>query len=147
MRSLIRFAGAPVKNFPNRNILRSCLAQTALAYGFRKFSLQYVFLNDEELLEINQEFLGHDELTDIITFNMADQENEIEGEIYISKERVLENAETLGLPAEQEFCRVIAHGLLHLCGLKDKNPDQAELMRKAEDKFLNLFYPSKSREE
>ena len=139
MKSLIRFAGAPRKNFPDRKALRICLTETARKWGFEKFSLQYVFVNDSELLEINREFLGHEDFTDIITFNLADQKNEMEGEIYISKDRVLENANTLGLPQEQEFCRVIAHGLLHLCGLNDKTKIEKAGMQQAENQFILDF--------
>lgn len=139
MNSTIRFAGAPVKDFPDRKILRTCLKETALKKGFQQLCLQYVFLSDDELLEMNRKFLGHDDYTDIITFDLSDSENEIEGEIYISRDRIRENALKFETGVRAEYARVIAHGLLHLCGLGDKTSSEKQEMRKAEDEFLMEF--------
>lgn len=140
MKSLIRFAGAPRKNFPDLKKLRFCLKETARLNGISSIILQYVFVSDEELLKINQEYLNHDEYTDIITFDLSECKEEIEGEIYISRDRIIENAQQLGLTAEAEFGRVIAHGLLHLCGFDDKTSAAKSEMTAAEEAFLSLYY-------
>ena len=135
----IRFSQAPAKNFPDRKLLRTCLEETAQKHNFKITLLQYVFVSDEELLEMNRDFLAHDYYTDIITFDLSEIEGEIEGEIYISRDRVKENADTAKVTIEDEFCRVIAHGLLHLCGLKDKSKEEQTLMRESEDAFIGQF--------
>ncbi len=99
-----------------------------------------MFVSDEELLKINQKYLNHDEYTDIITFDLSDSREEIEGEIYISRDRIIENAQQLGLTAEAEFGRVIAHGLLHLCGFDDKDSAAKRKMTAAEEAFLSLYF-------
>ena len=135
----IRFSQAPSKNFPDRKLLRTCLEETAQKHNFSIRLLQYVFVSDEELLEMNRDFLAHDYYTDIITFDLSEIEGEIEGEIYISRDRVRENAANAKVTIEDEFCRVIAHGLLHLCGLKDKSKEEQVLMKKSEDAFIKQF--------
>lgn len=98
-----------------------------------------VICSDEELLSLNQEFLQHDYYTDILTFDMrADQNDPIEAELYISMERVEDNALTQKTDSEIEFRRVIIHGILHLCGYKDKSEEDQNQMRIAEDQFLAL---------
>jgi rRNA maturation RNase YbeY len=94
-------------------------------------------INDTTLLEINREHLGHDYFTDIITFPY--EEDPLEAEVFISIDRVADNARTLELPFETEFLRVVAHGILHLCGLNDKNREGVTSMRKAEDHWLNVW--------
>ncbi|MCB0553146.1 MAG: rRNA maturation RNase YbeY [Phaeodactylibacter sp.] len=100
--------------------------------------LTYIFCSDEYLFEINQEYLSHDTYTDIITFPYTDPPL-IEGDIFISIDRVRENARNLGLPFEQELHRVMIHGVLHLCGYPDKTTEEAAQMRTMEDKALALF--------
>ncbi len=100
--------------------------------------LTYIFCSDEYLFEINQEYLSHDTYTDIITFPYTDPPL-IEGDIFISIDRVRENARNLGLPFEQELHRVMIHGVLHLCGYPDKTTEEAAQMRAMEDKALALF--------
>lgn len=102
--------------------------------------LSYVFCSDEYLLTINRQFLQHDYYTDIITFDISDDSNEIKGEIYISIDRVRDNAHQLGLTTQTELLRVIFHGALHLCGYKDKTKTQQSLMRKKEDYYLAKFH-------
>lgn len=101
-------------------------------------SLEFIFLNDEELKQINIDYLNHNYFTDIITFNNADEVDEIDGTIFISVERVVENANTYSVSRENELLRVMFHGVLHLCGLNDKTAPQKRAMRKAEDFYLNL---------
>ncbi|KAA2245002.1 rRNA maturation RNase YbeY [Chitinophaga agrisoli] len=104
--------------------------------------LQYVFCSDAYLLEMNQQFLQHDTYTDIITFELSEVEDETMGEIYISIDRVRENAAKFKVSEEQELHRVIFHGALHLCGYKDKSKDDAALMRKKEDECLAEYFGS-----
>jgi len=102
-------------------------------------SLSYVFCSDTYLLRINQQYLNHDTLTDIITFDYAGKGSKsIEGEIYISVERVRENAKKLKVDFDTELHRVIVHGVLHLVGYKDKGVKEKGEMRKREDKYLKL---------
>ncbi|MBL7894955.1 MAG: rRNA maturation RNase YbeY [Bacteroidia bacterium] len=100
--------------------------------------LSYVFMSDEELLKINQQFLKHNTYTDIITFDYSENKK-ISGEIFISVDRVEENAKKMGTTFEDEIHRVIIHGVLHLCGYKDKTKIDSDNMRKQEDKALRVF--------
>ncbi|WP_266203616.1 rRNA maturation RNase YbeY [Pontibacter kalidii] len=101
-------------------------------------NLTYIFCSDEYLHEINVAYLDHDTLTDIITFNNADEEGTIEGDVFISIDRVHDNAQDHGTAFEDELHRVIIHGVLHLLGFKDKTEEQEVLMRKEEDSSLSL---------
>jgi rRNA maturation RNase YbeY len=102
-------------------------------------SLNYIFCSDSFLQRINIDFLKHDALTDIITFNHSDNENEIDSDIYISIHRVVENSKKFNTTFENELHRVMIHGILHLMGLDDKTEGQKKLMRKKEDECLNLL--------
>ena len=96
--------------------------------------LTFVFCDDSYLLNLNQQFLKHDTLTDIITFPMSS--DGIDGEIYISIPRVRENADTFSNSFTSEYLRVIAHGVLHLCGYKDKSEEELKVMRAKEDHYI-----------
>ena len=100
--------------------------------------LNIVFCSDEYLLDINQKYLQHDYFTDVITFDHSENEKEIEGDVYISIDRVRENAAENKVPFENELSRVMAHGLLHLIGFQDKTPEQKASMREKEDACLSL---------
>ena len=100
--------------------------------------LNFVFTSDEEVLKANIEFLNHNTYTDIITFDSCEG-NTINGDIIISVERVDENAKKFEVPFDTELKRVIIHGVLHLCGYKDKSPKDAELMRSKENSALEKF--------
>lgn len=102
-------------------------------------SITYVFCSDEFLLKMNRDFLQHDYYTDIITFGLSEMGMPVEAEIYISLDRVKDNAQTLGRPLSEETLRVIFHGALHLCGYKDKKKSEITLMRSKEDQYLRLF--------
>ena len=102
-------------------------------------SLTYVFCSDEYLLQVNRAFLKHDFYTDVITFDLSSNKNEVAGEIYISIDRVKENAQTLGVSFRNELHRVIFHGALHLCGYKDKTKADISIMRSREDKYLKDY--------
>ena len=101
--------------------------------------LNYAFMTDEELLKLNIEYLNHDTYTDIITFDNSGIKGRIEGDIFISLVRVEENALKFKNSFEDELYRVLAHGLLHLCGYKDKKKVDSELMRKKEEEALLSF--------
>lgn len=100
--------------------------------------LTYIFCSDEYLYEINLEYLGHDTYTDIITFPYSEPPV-IEGDLFISIDRVRENAQALGLPFEQELRRVMIHGVLHLCGYPDKTPEESARMRAKEEEALGYW--------
>ncbi|MCB0456477.1 MAG: rRNA maturation RNase YbeY [Flavobacteriaceae bacterium] len=123
---------------PNEIAHKQWIANTIKEEGFTLGELSFVFCDDVFLHKINVEFLNHDTLTDIITFdyNMGKQ---IHGEIYISTERVQENSEEFAVSFEEELRRVIIHGVLHLCGFKDKTPSDEKIMRFKEDQYLSLF--------
>jgi probable rRNA maturation factor len=101
-------------------------------------ALRYIFVSDEKLLEMNRSFLNHDFYTDIITFDLSEKDGII-GEIYISVDRVNDNALTHGTTKSEELLRVIFHGALHLCGFKDKKKSEILLMRQKEDSYLRLY--------
>lgn len=101
-------------------------------------TINYMFCNDDELLEINIKHLNHNTLTDIITFDYT-EDKKISSDIFISVDRVLENAKKFEVTFEEELRRVMIHGVLHLCGYKDKSKPDAELMRKKENWALKLF--------
>jgi len=100
--------------------------------------ISFNFCNDKELLKVNQEFLSHNNLTDIITFDYSDSSGII-GEILISTERVKDNALDFDQPFDVELRRVMVHGILHLCGYKDKSDDEKILMTKKEDFYLSRY--------
>jgi len=123
-----------------RNKIRRLLQTTSKKKGESISLLNFVLVNDEALLEINMAHLQHDTYTDIITFDLRENPiDPIEGEIYISIERVAENAITAGVDFENEFIRVVSHGLLHLLGYKDKTDAQAKEMRQEEEACLSLW--------
>lgn len=106
----------------------------------KRVRLSYIFMSDEALLRINQNYLQHDTYTDIITFDLSESETALAGEIYISTERVAENATKFKTGYDRELHRVIFHGALHLCGLRDKKKAEQEAMRAAEDAALTDWY-------
>lgn len=101
--------------------------------------LEYVFCTDEFLLSINQQFLSHDTYTDIVTFDLSDRPGRTSAEIYISIERVRENAVKFGAGFEEELHRVIFHGVLHLCGFGDKTATQKKQMRQKENELIERY--------
>lgn len=101
--------------------------------------LSYVFCSDSYLLRLNIEFLKHRTLTDIITFDMSENDRHLSGEIYISIHRVRENGRKFGCGTEHELRRVMVHGLLHLAGFTDKSTPEKEAMRREEDACLSLW--------
>ena len=102
--------------------------------------LNYIFCSDKSILEINRKYLNHDFYTDVVTFDLSSTHGEILGDIYISVDRIRDNAKNLGLPVTTELYRVMFHGLLHLCGYNDKTENQRKLMRRKEDFYLDLYF-------
>lgn len=102
-------------------------------------TIRYVFCSDDFLLDINRSSLNHDYYTDIITFDLSEPNQPIESEVYVSVDRVNDNAKTNGVSFENELYRVVFHGALHLCGYKDKKKEDVLLMRKKEDYYLSKF--------
>ena len=109
----------------------------AQTYGRKVGEVGYMFVNDEKILEINNEYLGHDYYTDVITFDY-DEDDVVNGDIVISLDTVRTNAELFDKAYEDELYRVIIHGILHLCGLNDKGPGEREIMEKAENEALEM---------
>jgi len=109
------------------------------AEGFELSEINYVFCNDEYLHSINVEYLDHDTLTDIITFDNSEEDELIESDIFVSIERIIDNTKDFNTTFEQEFKRVIVHGILHLCGYCDKTDENEKQMREKEDYYLRLL--------
>ncbi len=105
--------------------------------------ISYIFCDDEYLLNINIEYLDHDTYTDIITFDYSVGKI-LQGDIYISTERVRENSETFGVNFDEELRRVLIHGVLHLSGYKDKSEEEAAIMRSKEEEKMKLFHVEQS---
>ena len=113
------------------------IKQVAASYGRKVGEVGYLFVDDEKILEVNNEYLGHDYYTDIITFDY-DEDDVINGDLVISLDTVKSNAELFNKPYEEELFRVIIHGILHLCGINDKGPGEREIMEAAENKALEM---------
>lgn len=124
---------------PAKTILRGVIIELFRKEGKQLEALSIVFCSDEYLLTLNQQFLQHDYYTDILTFAMSERNAPIAGELYISVDRVRENALLLGVPVMQELRRVIFHGVLHLCGYKDKLKKDQVIIRQKEDRYLRLL--------
>jgi len=137
--SHIRFRYQRPVSFTGKAQLKEVVALMGKNYGKAIFDLTYVFCTDEFLLDINERFLNHHDLTDIITFNLSEDPSMVQGEIYISADRVRENADLFRVPVYEEVARVVFHGALHLCGLKDKSRKDIAQMRDAEEMYLRKF--------
>ena len=108
------------------------------SYKRRLGDIGYMFVDDEKILEVNREYLGHDYYTEVITFDY-DEDDVVSGDIVISLDTVRSNAELFGKEYDDELHRVIIHGILHLCGINDKGPGEREIMEAAENKALALL--------
>jgi rRNA maturation RNase YbeY len=113
------------------------IRRVAASYGYTVGEVGYLFCDDEKILEVNREYLGHDYYTDIITFDY-NEGKQINGDLVISLDTVRSNAELFGKTYDEELYRVIIHGILHLCGINDKGPGEREIMEAAENKALSL---------
>lgn len=118
---------------------KNWLKRLALSEKFKVGELNYIFCSDEYLYQINVDYLNHHTYTDIITFDNSEEDSVIEGDIFISIDRVKENAQKLKQEESSELSRVISHGLFHLMGYKDKTKSEAEMMRSKESVAIELF--------
>ena len=130
-------------HFPNRTKLKAFLLNQLRIEKKRAEAINYIFCNDKYLLDINRQYLNHDTYTDIVTFELSAKGKELLADIYISIDRVRENANLFNCPISKELHRVIFHGALHLAGYKDKTKEQAEQMRRMEDKWLTHYLVSR----
>jgi rRNA maturation RNase YbeY len=124
---------------PERQKRKTWLREIAKVESFKISELNYIFCSDEYLYQINVDYLNHDTLTDIITFDNSEKEKELAGDIFISIDRVNENAEKHKIDQSTELSRVISHGLFHLLGYKDKSKDEAIAIRAKEEFAIELF--------
>jgi probable rRNA maturation factor len=139
----------PVPWFRNRRLTKALLIELFRKERTPMAEVRYILCDDAYLLQINRQFLKHDDYTDIITFDLSGEIGDRQtqppapapkvGEIYISVERVADNAHQLKTEREEELRRVMIHGCLHLCGYKDKLNEEKAVMRKKEDQYLRLF--------
>ncbi len=126
-------------NLDNEKVITNWLSQVILSEKKKEGEINYIFCDDDYLLKINLEYLNHDTLTDIISFDYT-VGNEINGDIFISVERVQDNANDFKVSFEEELKRVLVHGILHYCGYKDKSEEDEVLMRSKEDEKLAMFH-------
>jgi probable rRNA maturation factor len=123
---------------PSKRLLKAWIKEFVSNHGKKVGELAFVFCSDEKILEVNRNFLQHDYYTDIITFDYCEGAI-VSGDIFISVERVAENALLLGLENNTELLRVLAHGVLHLIGFQDKSPKNKKEMTENEDLCISLF--------
>jgi rRNA maturation RNase YbeY len=117
--------------------VRNWIADTIKSEGFKRIGeLNFIFCSDEYLLDINKQYLNHDTYTDIVTFDSSEGEDVIAGDIFVSVERIRENASKFSVQERDELHRVIIHGVLHLCGFLDKKKEDKELMTAKENEYL-----------
>ena len=126
--------------FPERTALKGFLSRQLKKEKRVVEAINYIFCSDSYLLEMNQQFLKHETLTDIITFELSPKGHPLLADIFISVERVRENASLFGTSFRDELHRVIFHGALHLLGYKDKNAEQSKLMRSMENNWLKEYF-------
>ncbi len=121
-----------------RRQISAWIKAVAASYGRKTGDVGYMFVNDDKILEVNRQYLGHDYYTDVITFDY-DEDDTVSGDIVISLDTVRSNAVLFKKEYEDELHRVIIHGILHLCGINDKGPGEREIMEKAENDALALL--------
>lgn len=126
-------------NLENETEYSSWISKVIISESKNEGEINYIFCDDNYLLELNQEYLDHDTLTDIISFDYSIG-NELHGDVFISIERVRENAEEFNVSFEEELKRVMAHGVLHYCGYKDKNEKDEFIMRQKEEEKMAMFH-------
>lgn len=124
---------------PNQEAISRWLENVVKEEGYKLVSINCIFCSDEYLHQINLQYLEHDYYTDIITFDNSDDETSIEGDLFISIDRITENAQSQTISIPEETHRVMVHGVLHLLGYKDKTDGEKESMRKKENAYLSLL--------
>jgi len=122
--------------------VRNWLIEVAAEFGYKGIQLNYIFMTDPELREMNKAYLNHDYETDVLTFDLRDKgtQKELNGEIYISLDRIRAQAKEYSVEFKNELMRVMVHGMLHLIGFNDLNTEENVLMRSEEDKALAKFF-------
>lgn len=130
--------GVKIPSFVSKKELKQAVKELVSNEGKSLKDLSLVFTDDEYLLEVNKQYLNHDFFTDVITFDYSDFP-EVSGDVMISLDRVKDNAHSMDLAYELEFYRVVFHGVLHLCGYKDKKNEDVLLMREKEDFYIQRF--------
>ena len=120
-----------------KRLTTAWIRTVAATYGMKVGDVNYIFCNDERILEVNREYLQHDYYTDIITFDYTEG-NLISGDLFISLDTVKTNSKQFATEYEEELHRTIIHGILHLCGINDKGPGEREIMEAAENKALAM---------
>jgi rRNA maturation RNase YbeY len=130
--------GVKIPSFVSKKDLKEAVKNLAIQEGKVLKDLSLVFTDDDYLLEVNKQYLNHDYFTDVITFDYSSFP-EVSGDVMISLDRVKDNAQSLNQSYELEFYRVVFHGVLHLCGYKDKTDADAKVMRAKEDFYINRF--------
>ncbi|WP_298117683.1 rRNA maturation RNase YbeY [Flavobacterium sp.] len=124
---------------PNEEQFSSWISNVILSESKKEGDINYIFCDDEYILEINKQYLQHDYYTDIISFDYS-VGNELHGDVFVSIDRVRENANDFNTTFEDELKRVIIHGVLHYCGYKDKSIEDEQLMRQKEDEKIKMFH-------
>lgn len=136
---MINFYEEDIKShLRNRRVIKQWIKDIISSYNYSTGNISYIFCSDDYLLNINRQYLSHDYYTDVITFDY-DENNIVSGDIFISVDTVKSNSEQYSVSYNCELYRVIIHGVLHLCGLKDKTPEDAKIMREAEEKSLQIL--------
>jgi len=123
----------------NEDQISSWVSAVILSEKKKEGDINYIFCDDDYLLNINNQYLNHDTLTDIISFDYS-VGNELHGDIFISTERVSDNAKDFDIPFQEELKRVLVHGVLHYCGYKDKSEIDEQIMRNKEDEKIKMFH-------
>jgi probable rRNA maturation factor len=124
---------------PNEADFSKWLSAVILSENKKEGEINYIFCSDDYLLEINQQYLDHDTLTDIISFDYS-VGNELNGDVFVSVERVKENASDYNVTFQEEIQRVLVHGILHYCGYKDKTESDELIMRSKEEEKMKMFH-------
>ena len=133
------YPGLTASSLPIRTgLITQWVEAVAAAHGRCVSNIAYIFVDDQRILDVNRQFLGHDYYTDIITFDYTEGKH-ISGDLFISLDTVRSNAEQLRQPYERELHRVIIHGILHLCGINDKGPGERAIMETEENKALDIL--------
>jgi rRNA maturation RNase YbeY len=140
MKKILFFNHDRTPSLKNKGQLRAYIMNLVLKEHKNIIYINYIFCSDNQIIKINRTFLNHNYYTDVISFNLARQQGEIEAEIYISIDRVRENARKERVSYKEELHRVIFHGVLHLCGYKDKKREEIVKMRKAENMHLKQYF-------
>jgi rRNA maturation RNase YbeY len=140
METLIQFFYEEVDfSLEHENVVHDWVLNSIRKEGLQAGVINVIFCSDEYLLDLNQRFLDRDTFTDVISFDYGEGGNDVSGDVFISYDRITENAEKFDISIEKELMRVIIHGILHLCGYADSNTEEKAVMTSKEDKYLSLL--------